>query len=376
MAGFLRKGRVCGISGKWHLGDSCQPQKGFAFWEVHSKGGGSYYNAPMVKNGKVYKDPRYVTDLITDNALTFLESAKNDADPFYLSVHYTAPHSPWGRKNHPKQLYDDYHDNCAFDSVPHGLKAPEWAEFVSIPVKDEETRRSHLSGYYTAITVMDRNLGRILDWLEANGLRDNTLVCFLSDNGMNMGHHGIFGKGNGTFPQNMFEESVRIPCLMSRPGHVPQERVCAQMLSEYDIMPTLLDYVGLDIPRAEQLPGRSFAPLLQGERQLGHEVIVVCSEYGPVRMVRTEDWKYIHRYPYGPNELYDLKNDPGETQNRAEDPGLHRTLCELRSELEKWFLRYANPELDGSRLAITGRGQNGEVGPKAKGENNFQPLPA
>ena len=100
------------------MGNSHQPQKGFTFWEVHATGGGPYYGAPMLRDGEPYREPRYVTDVITDNALSFLEQQLDSDAPFYLGVHYTAPHSPWDRDNHPKELYDAYFRECAFDSTP------------------------------------------------------------------------------------------------------------------------------------------------------------------------------------------------------------------------------------------------------------------
>jgi arylsulfatase A-like enzyme len=218
---------------------------------------------------------------------------------------------------------------------------------------------------------MDRNVGRLLDWLEAAGLRENTLVVFTSDNGMNMGHHGVYGKGNATFPLNMFEESVKVPFIVSQPGIVPQGGVCAELLSHYDFLPTILEYSGTPAPDLGALPGGSFAPLLRGEEFRGREQVVICDEYGPVRMVRTKHWKYIHRYAYGPNELYDLRNDPSEKANLAGEPACQAKVAEMRARLEEWFLRYSEPCRDGLREAVTGSGQVGLVGPAGAGMNAF-----
>lgn len=356
---LANNGYICGISGKWHMGDSHHPQKGFQFWKVHCKGGGPYYDAPMVQGDKVVKAPEYVTDLITDNALEFLEQQKNNSAPFYLSVHYTAPHSPWERNHHPHEAFDDYHANCPFESVPSGLEPPEWAEKLLMPVRDEATRRIWLSGYYTAITEMDRNVGRLLDWLEANDMTDNTLICFTTDNGMNMGHHGIFGKGNATFPMNMYEESVKVPFIMALPGTIPQGTACDALLSHYDFMPTLLDLLDMEYPQTKTLPGRSFKSELDGsgDNQADRDSIIIYDEYGPVRMIRTAEWKYIHRYPYGPHELYYLSQDPGEKFNLFDNPQYDKTLCELRRKLQAWFVKYVNPEYDGARQPVTGYGQ-------------------
>jgi choline-sulfatase len=316
---LAQAGYVCGISGKWHLGDSHHPQKNFSFWEVHATGGGPYYNAQVIHDGQVRQEPAYITQYITDHAMRFLEQQKDHDRPFYLGVHYTAPHSPWDRDNHPHDLYDDYFQNCPFDSIPLEPMHP-WQIDSAPHGYSEESRRPILSGYFSAVTAMDLNIGRILDWLEQHGLRENTLVIFTGDNGMNMGHHGIFGKGNGTFPMNMYDTSVKVPLLISRPGSVPQGVVNHDLLSHYDLFPTLLDTLDLDNPQADHLPGRSFAPLLRGGSLDARQHVVVFDEYGPVRMIRSRQWKYIHRYPYGPHELYDLEGDPGERTSRIDDP--------------------------------------------------------
>jgi len=373
---LAQNGYRCGLSGKWHLGDAHHAQKGFTFWQVHAKGGSSYYDAPMIVDGKVVCEPKYVTDHITDNALGFLNEQIGSDAPFYLSVHYTAPHSPWDRGNHPHDLFDDYFNNCSFASIPR-LPMHPWQVNSAPHGYTPETRRPLLSGYYAAITAMDANVGRLLGWLEENGLRENTLLIFTSDNGMNMGHHGIFGKGNGTFPQNMFDTSVRVPTLISRPGHAPEGVVDEHLLSHYDIMPTLLEYLGLENPAAEQLPGASFASLLNGKTMGGRESIVILdnrkpfAEYGPVRMIRSTTWKYIHRYPYGPHEFYDLVNDPGEKNNLIEETAYQGQIREMKAELEAWFVHYVDPALDGTHEPVTGKGQLGLAGPAGQGERAF-----
>ena len=214
------EGYDCAISGKWHLGDAHRIQKGFSFWEVHAEGGGPYFNALVISRGEIGYDPGYIMDAITDHALDFLRTRPGKQTPFYLGVHSTALHSPWDRQNHPSAVYDRYYNNCAFASLPLGLVPLCWVKGVSIPVNTMEKRRANLSEYNVAVEEMDHNVGRIIDWLEAHGMREKTLLVFLSDNGMNMGHHGVYGKGNATLPLNIFEESVRIPFIVSCPGTI------------------------------------------------------------------------------------------------------------------------------------------------------------
>jgi choline-sulfatase len=354
---LAENGYHCGLAGKWHMGDTIRPQKGFSFWHVVPYGGSAYYDAPFLLDGQAVFDPRYLTDAITDHAVQFLEqhTAEQANQPFYLSLNYTAPHSPWDASQHPEELRALYRD-CPFESVPD-LPAHPW-QINSAPRGTGERRRELLTGYYAAITGMDRGIGQILDWLETRGMRENTLVIFTSDNGMNMGHHGIWGKGNGTFPQNMFDTSVKVPAIISQPGTVPQGTVNNDLLSHYDVFPTLLETLGLENPEADLLPGRSFASLLRGQPlDDDKRPVVVFDEYGPSRMIRTREWKYIHRYPYGPNELYNLANDPDEAHNLIADTSTIETAAQLKSELDQWFDRYADPRLDGTREAVYGKGQ-------------------
>ena len=227
-------------------------------------------------------------------------------------------------------------------------------------------RRELLSGYYASITAVDQGVGALVAWLNAHGLAEQTLILFTSDNGMNMGHHGIWGKGNGTFPQNMYDTSVKVPFIAAHAGHTPAGAVATGLFSHYDVLPTLLEYLGLGSTVPRGLPGRSFAPLLRGEDTPACDHIVVCDEYGPVRMIRTTQWKYVHRYPYGPHELYTLATDPDEHENRIDDAGVGALIAELRHALEVWFCRFANLERDGARQPVTGKGQFSASGRRVK----------
>jgi len=361
-------GYVCGISGKWHLGASQLAQHHFSHWFVHQRGGGPYHNAPMVRNGKLVIEPGYVTNVITDDALQFIRQHADAEQPFYLSVHYTAPHSPW--TGHPQDIVDSY-DDCPFESCPQEPKHP-WAGSLT----DEHLgNRESLKGYFAAVTAMDADVGRIVDLLEDLGLRENTLIVFSSDNGFSCGHHGFWGKGNGTFPLNMYENSVKVPLILSHPGRLPQGAATDALTSGYDFMPTLLEYLGLPRPDDAQLPGESFLPALMGEPGAGRESVVVYSEYGPTRMLRTREWKYVHRYPYGPHELYHLESDPEERHNLIDEPKQAARVRDMRQQLSEWFARYVDPAIDGKALPVTGLGQLGRIRSGRCGENAFEQFP-
>ncbi len=350
---MARHGYTCGLSGKWHMGDSLHPQHSFGFWYAHQFGGGPYHNAPMVRDGKPIDEPGYVTDVITDEALGYMDRRHDDADPFYLSVHYTAPHSPW--TGHPQEIVDSY-DDCPFETCPQEEQHP-WA--ISL-TDDCLGNREMLKGYFAAVTAMDNNVGRIIDRVEQLGLRDDTLIVFCSDNGFSCGHHGFWGKGNGTVPRNMYENSITVPFVASQPGRIPQGHVSGAMMSAYDFMPTLLDYLGMgdEVPYDEQnLPGTSFVPNWLGDDSTGPEIVVVYDEYGPVRMIRTQQHKYVERYPDGPNELFDLATDPDERENRIDDPAMTGTISELKTAMEDWFAKYVTEEHDGLKQTHAAEGR-------------------
>lgn len=344
-------GYDCMLSGKWHLGDSMTPQKSFSEWYTIGGGGCAYFHPDVIEDGEISaKHSEYVTDLFTDKAVEYINE-RDGQKPFYLSVHYTAPHGPWFVEQHKAETRALYAD-CPFDSIPKEVTPPSWLE----PTVNWDIRRQEiLTGYYAAITDMDKGIGRILDALDEKTLLDDTLVIFTADNGMNMGHHGLWGKGNATFPMNMFDTSVKVPYLMMHRGQLPEGVTCYNLVSQYDIMPTLLEYVGIPY-HDESLPGRSFSPILNGDK-LEDDAVVVYDEYGPVRMIRTRDWKYVHRNPYGPHELYDHVNDPDENKNLYGMEQYEKIAVDMKRQLTGWFDRYVDPELDGNHEPVSGHGQ-------------------
>ena len=375
---LAENGYTCGLSGKWHMGDSYTPQAGFTYWKTTAMGGENYFYPVVLENGVMeLKHGKYITDIITDNALTFLDS-QDDSAPFFLAVHYTAPHSPWSEVSHPKKYLDMYRD-CPFESTPnvpphpwapHGKKTlAEWnaekhdgirfssAKYAPIPETWQEHRRESLTGYYAAITAMDANLGRIIGKLEERGQLEDTVIIFTGDNGMNMGHHGIWGKGNGTRPVNMYDSSVKVPGIFCCPGFLREGLVSLEMVSHYDLYETILELAGIPFVKAENMPGRSFAGVLTGESDEQRQSVVVFDEYGPCRMIRTKTAKLVLRFPDGPNELYDLAADPGEEHNRFGDGAYAGLQKELSLKLGSWFERYVDARFDGSKERVSGKGQ-------------------
>lgn len=364
---LAENGYHCALAGKWHLGDSIRPQHGFSDWFTIGRGGCSYYKADIVSEGNVRYEDRYVTDLIEEKAIEYIQKYIDMEEPFYLSVHFTAPHDPWGENEHPKEFIEMYRD-CEFTATPDLPVHPN--QIAAASSGTGEVRKSLLRGYYAAVSAMDAAVGRIIEELKRHDEYENTLIVFTADNGMNMGHHGIWGKGNGTFPLNLFDTSVKVPFIISHPARIPKGVVTDCMCSHYDIIQTLLDYLGIEKELPKYLPGKSFVPVLEGKEQEEHH-IVIFDEYGPNRMIRNREWKYIHRYPYGPNELYHLTEDPDEDKNLIDIPEFQKIQEQLKKELMDWFYKYVDPALDAAHENVTGMGQLGLAGIYAQGKDQY-----
>ncbi len=346
-------GYECGMVGKWHLGDSLNPQCGFTTWEAIARGATRYTYPEVIQNGKIEYLEEYVTERITNQALDFIDNHDRNK-PFYLSVHYTAPHDPWEKEDQPAEFWDMYND-CKFENVEFEELHPWQNDHVHTIARNIDEMKYFHQGYYTAITAMDHYIGKITDKLEATGLSDNTIVVFCGDNGMNLGQHGLWGKGNATKPQNLYDTSVKVPFIWYDPrtGSTIDND---DLLSQYDIMPTILEVCGIDEKLDNTFPGNSFAKVFT-DQKLEVEPVVVYDEYGPCRMIRTKEFKYIHRYHDLPCEFYDLTKDSDERHNLIDDENYKQQILAMRAELEAWFIKYVDPRLDGAVIGCKGAGQ-------------------
>jgi len=336
-------GYTCGMCGKWHLGDSLHPQLGFTYW--FAKPGGhtySFYNSEAIWQGKVYTEPRYYTDAITDHALDFLDGAAGE--PFFLYVGYNGPYGldndlRTGHRNRFTQYYAD-RELCCFPREER--MHPALKRYRDL-FGSEKAMRS----YAAAVSGVDDGVGRLLEALDERGLAEDTLVIFTADHGLCAGHHGLWGMADHTEPHLMYEENLHIPLVFRHPGRIPSGATWGRMTCNYDLFPSLLDYLGLEerAPGGPELPGRSFAGALRGEEQDWGEEITF-HEYLETRTVRTVEWKYSRRHPDGPDELYDMVGDPGERQNLADDPAHAEVVEQMRARLAEFFGRYADPRYD------------------------------
>lgn len=345
-----RAGYQCWMSGKWHLGDASRPAPGFSRWYAHRYGGGPYVNAPVWRDDEAVDERRYITHAITEEALGFIREREPET-PFYLQVNYTAPHDPW-LEGHPDEYTSLYQDSD-FPSVP---REPRHDWTLGSDAFDAAYRdpHPHLVGYCAALSAVDNGLGKILNLLEEEGLRDDTVVMFLSDNGFSCGQHGLWGKGNGTWPLNFWDSSVRVPMVASVPGGA--RGTSEALVSATALHATICELADVELPDDRWRASESIAPLLRGDSSDGAETVVVASEYGMGRMITDGRWVYVHRKD-GPNELYDHEHDPGERSNLIDEPSCTERVSELHRSLIGWYSTRERAGMEGWEHPIRGYGQ-------------------
>lgn len=389
------------IFGKWHL--SAEP-KGFDDYKLFYDQGEYYnpvFISPKT-NGEYVREEGYATDLVTDHALQWLTYRDQDK-PFCLLVHHKAPHRNWMPDlqylnlyedvefPEPSTLFDDYltrgdqmhtheltvseHLGYAFDLKVSQLQSEPTLEYIkesfhiamgsmneeqlkawnyAYDIKNEEFLKNRPTGkelvswkyqryikdYCRTIKSVDVQVGRLLDYLENNGLIENTIIVYTSDQGFLLGEHDLYDK------RFMYEESFRTPLLISFPGG-NKGGVCKELVQNIDYAPTLLEAANVQVP--DDMAGESLLPLLFGDnvewRDLLYYHFYDYPSVGMVRKhdgVRTDRYKLIHWYGEGVGddkdidwwELYDLRKDPTEVDNLYNNPRYKAIQQKLHAELE------------------------------------------
>ncbi|MBI3878380.1 MAG: sulfatase-like hydrolase/transferase [Verrucomicrobia bacterium] len=342
----LRKnGYVTGLVGKWHMGNKPEfhPTKhGFDYFAGFIGGGTLPMNPAYEVDGETKQREGAEPEVAVDHALKFIEA--NQAKPFALSLHFRAPHLPYGPV--PEQ------DSAPFKNLDPTVPMEKGLDIAQV--------KSFTKAYYASIHSVDRNLGRLFARLEAMGLMERTIIMFTSDHGYNIGHHLIHTKGNGYWiaggvngPKrpNMWETSIRIPLLVRWPGVVKPGTRITEPVSNLDTFASVLGMLGVPMPSDVKQLGLNFTPLLRGQKVPWRDTI-----YGQfdlhnqglayMRMIRTGKWKLVrHNYTNGLDELYDLENDPDERKNLYANPQHETVRAELQAKLTEWQRSIDDPVL-------------------------------
>jgi len=336
-------GYVCGLSGKWHLGDNLHPQEGCTFWVTkphgHSRG---FYDQEVIENAEIRVEPTYLTEYWTDRGIEFIEA--NRDRPFFLFLAYNGPYGLGGAMREPiRNRFRETYADATLPSFPRDLPAHPWNHNYGDWVGDLQVIRK----YAAEVSGVDDGVGRIMATLKRLGLDKNTLVVFTADQGLAGGHSGFWGMGDHTRPLTAFDWTMHVPLIFRHPAQIPAGKRVDLLVSNVDFMPTMLEYLGLRWKNASQpqSPGRSFAAALSGQT-IDDWDNTIYYEFENVRAIRTDGWKYIERFRQEPNELYDLGKDPGELDNLIDTPGYAEVQKELAQRMHDYFDRVADPKWD------------------------------
>ncbi len=395
-----KAGYQTALIGKWHLESL---PTGFDYWKI-IPGQGDYYNPRFItQQNDTIKERGYLTNLITDHAIEWMENERNGEKPFCLLIHHKAIHRNWMPDTCnlalyedktfplPETFYDDYQgrpaaaaqemsvdkdmdliydlkmlmpdkksrlagaykniigrmdeaQRAAWDKVYN----PIIEDFYKKNLKGKELAewkyQRYMRDYAKTLKSLDDNVGRVLDYLEEKGLLDNTLVVYTSDQGFYMGEHGWFDK------RFMYEESMHTPLVMRLPKGFERRGDISELVQNIDYAPTFLELAGADVP--EDIHGVSLLPLLKGEKPANWRKSLYYHfyEYPAEHMVkrhygvRTDRYKLIHFYnDIDQWELYDLEKDPAELNNLYGQKEYESIATELKKEMLKLQEQYNDP---------------------------------
>lgn len=396
-----KSGYQTAMIGKIHLDGLPQ---GFDYSNV-LPGQGQYYSPDFIENGVKKTYPGYITKVTTDLALNWLENKRVKDKPFLMLYHQKAPHRTWMPEEKyltlmddktfdpPANFFDDYEGRPAAAAHEMGIykdmdlvydlkmldkegeiktkyrgmfqkrydrmtdeQKTAWDTYYDPIIADFKAKNlqgkelalwkynRYMHDYLRTIQSVDDGVGEVLDYLKENGLEENTIVVYTSDQGFYLGEHGWFDK------RFMYEESFRTPILVKYPKEIKPGTVIDGLVQNLDFAPTFLDYAGIEIPK--EIQGESFRKLVNGEASEWRDAIYytyyefpgehhVKRHYG----VRTDRYKLIHfYYDIDQWELYDLEKDPSEMKNLYKDPSYATVKEDMHKQLEKMRTKYGDSD--------------------------------
>ncbi|MBW8002243.1 MAG: sulfatase [Planctomycetes bacterium] len=351
--------------GKWHLKST---PTGFDYYSV-LPGQGEYYNPDFIEMGEKKKHKGYVTDIVTDKCMDWIKN-RDRSKPFCLMYQHKAPHANWKPGPDHLNMYDDveipepptFNDDYASrsDAARQCDMTIEHCMDYQYPPDDKRMTppkgltgqalkkwkyQRYIKDYLRCIASIDDNTGRFLDFLDEQGLSDNTIVIYTSDQGFFLGDHGWYDK------RFMYEHSLRMPLLVRYPKLIKPGSVADAMVLNLDFASTFLDMAGIEIP--DDIQGDSLRPILEGRKPVDWRKSIYYHfyEYPGWHMVkrhygvRTQRYKLMHFYhDIDAWELYDLKKDPDELRNVYDDPSYAKIVLDLKAELKKLQHQYGDSE--------------------------------
>ncbi|MEM1158696.1 MAG: sulfatase [Verrucomicrobiota bacterium] len=321
-------GYTTGYFGKWHMGGgSDDPRPGFDKW-VSFKGQGHYLpprpDYTINVDGRRVKQKGYITDEMTDYAIEWMETLDPDKQPFFMYLSHKAVHANFTPAERHEGAYTDapWAPPASQQEVEHDRTKPRWLRDqrnswhgVDFPYHSDLNVERYYKRYCEAFLAVDESIGRVMDQLEAMGILEETLIIYMGDNGFMFGEHGLIDK------RVAYETSIRVPMVMQCPDLFAGGTVVEEVVANIDIGPTILEAAGIQTP--EHMDGQSFIGLAQGKQIAWRDYFLYLyyweknfPQSPTVFCLRGDQWKYITYYGlWDTDELYDIKNDPGETVN-------------------------------------------------------------
>ena len=336
--------------GKWHIGESHDdPKPGFDRW-VSFRGQGVYYDPTLNIDGEQQNVKGYITDLLTDYALDWLEDDRDKAKPFFVYLSHKAVHAEF----EPAERHEGRYAESKLE-IPHSMKnieqnyqgKPNWVKEQRYSWHGVDYMYHHQPNhpgsveeisirYSESLMAVDESVNLVLDYLKEHGLAENTLVVYMGDNGFMLGEHGLIDK------RQAYEESMRVPMLAWAPGFIDPGTTITENILNIDITPTFLDIADTQMPDNWKVDGQSFLPILAGEHPENWRKEFIYQYFWEhafpqtptTYAIRSSRYKYIYYHGvWDKNEFYDLETDAREMHNLINAPEHQQRIKEMQKSM-------------------------------------------
>jgi arylsulfatase A-like enzyme len=349
------RGYQTALIGKWHLGQPRPPDEWFDYWVTFNLGHTvDFWNNEINDNSKKYKlEGKHSVDFFSEKAVEYLKT-RDHQSPFFLMVTYNGPYlNPPTNLGAAKNRHYGYYADKEFSSFPRNSVNETILDELTVPDPEEwylnlarmHNDRETMANVASQNTMVDDGVGRLLEALRDNGLAENTLVIYTSDQGNFFGQHGLWGHTDFSFPASLYDTAMNIPLIVRYPGVIEKGQVSDLFIGQYDLMPTILDMAGSHVEIADS-PGRSFAEHLRGG-DLASWGDAVYMDQEATRVIRTDQYSYWKRLKgTGKNELYDIQKDPKQEIDLYGNPDYAEVASELDRRLTEFFDTHSNAKYD------------------------------